>query len=180
MSEITTKTGDGGFSSLYSGERVLKSDVVFEALGTLDELNSWLGFVKVKFPENSFEHVQVETIQKNIFRIASNVATAKDSPMRKHFEMLAENDLIELETFEERLFQSVTMPKTFIIPGVTEDSAGLDIARTVCRRAERRMVRLLSDGTDRLALDVKYVNRLSDVLYILARQLDEGRFKERQ
>jgi len=65
MSDITTKTGDGGFSSFYSGERALKSDAVFEALGTLDELNSWLGVVKLKL-QGDFEKAQVEVIQKNI------------------------------------------------------------------------------------------------------------------
>ncbi len=174
MSEITTKTGDNGFSSLFSGERILKSDALFEALGTLDELNSWLGLLKVRLQANHFNQSQLELIQKNLFKIASNVATAADSPMRGKLTMLTEDDLTELETFENKLLKLVTMPNTFIIPGMTENSAILDIARAVCRRAERRIIRLLADGMERLSLDVKYVNRLSDVLYILARQSEEG------
>ncbi len=178
MSDITTKTGDGGFSSFYSGERALKSDAVFEALGTLDELNSWLGVVKLKL-QGDFEKAQVEVIQKNIFKIAVNVATAKDSELRKKFVLLVASDLEKLEKFEENLFKQVEMPATFIIPGISEDAAMIDIARTVCRRAERRLVRLLSEGMGWISLEVKYVNRLSDVLYVLARKCEEGDFQEK-
>jgi len=71
------------------------------------------------------------------------------------------------------------MPATFIIPGISEDAAMIDIARTVCRRAERRLVRLLSEGMGWISLEVKYVNRLSDVLYVLARKCEEGDFQEK-
>ncbi|MCK5879733.1 MAG: cob(I)yrinic acid a,c-diamide adenosyltransferase [Holophagae bacterium] len=179
MPDITTKKGDGGFSSLYSGERALKSDVVFEALGALDELNSWLGVVKLK-SRNEFDCLQVETIQKNVFKIASNVATTQDSDLRDKFVLLTENDLEELEAFEEKLFERVEMPTTFVIPGVTENAAMVDVARTVCRRAERRLVALMSGGMNWISLDVKYINRLSDVLYVLARQCEEGEYQEKK
>jgi len=179
MPDITTKKGDGGFSSLYSGERALKSEAKFEALGTLDELNSWLGVVKLKLDADR-DRLEVETIQKNIFKIASNVATSDDSELRQNLILLMKSDLEALEAFEERLFEEVAMPTTFIIPGVTEDAALIDVARTVCRRAERRLVALLSGGLSRIALDVKYVNRLSDVLYVLARQCEKGRYKEKE
>ncbi len=179
MSDITTKTGDGGFSSLYSGERALKSDAVFEALGVLDELSSWMGVVKLKLKSNS-ECKQIETIQRNIFKIASNVATAEDSDLREKIVLLVQSDLKSLEAFEEELFGHVDMPGTFVIPGVTEDAAMIDVARTVCRRAERRLVFLMSEGMNRISLDVKYVNRLSDVLYVLARQCEEGKYREKK
>lgn len=179
MPDITTKKGDGGFSSLYSGERALKSDAEFEALGTLDELNSWLGVVKLKLDADR-DRLELEAIQKNIFKIASNVATSDDSELRQNLVVLAQSDLETLEALEGRLFEEVAMPTTFIIPGVTEDAALIDIARTVCRRAERRLVALLSGGLSRIALDVKYVNRLSDVLYVLARQCEKGKYKEKE
>ena len=179
MSDITTKKGDGGFSSLYSGERALKSDAIFEVLGALDELNSWLGVVKLKLKENT-DPRQVESIQRNVFKMASNVATSEDSDLRGKIVLLAETDLESLEAFEEKLFEGVKMPATFVIPGVTEDAAMIDVARTVCRRAERRLVALMSGGMSRISLDVKYINRLSDVLYILARQCEEGEYQEKK
>jgi len=179
MSDITTKRGDGGFSSLYSGERALKSDAVFETLGTLDELNSWLGVVKLKL-QADYDRLQVESIQRNIFKVASNVATTDDSKLRQKMILLAQSDMVALEAFEEKLFTEVAMPTTFIIPGVTEDAALIDVARTVCRSAERRLVALLSGGLQRISLEVKYVNRLSDVLYVLARQCEKGKYKEKQ
>ncbi|NOY23715.1 MAG: cob(I)yrinic acid a,c-diamide adenosyltransferase [Acidobacteria bacterium] len=179
MSDITTKTGDGGFSSLYSGERALKSDAVFEALGVLDELNSWLGVVKLKLKSNG-DRKEVETIQRNIFKIASNVATAEDSDLREKIVLLVESDLKSLEAFGEELFGRVDMPKTFVIPGVTEDAAMIDVARTICRRAERRLVSLMSGGMIWISLDVKYINRLSDILYVQARQCEEGKYQEKK
>lgn len=179
MSDITTRKGDGGFSSLYSGERALKSDAVFEALGVLDELNSWLGVVKLKLKENT-DSWEVESIQRNVFKIASNVATSEDSDLRGKIILLTETDLKLLEAFEEKLFEQVDMPATFVVPGVTEAAAMIDVVRTVCRRAERRLVALMSDGMSWISLDVKYINRLSDVLYVLARQCEEGEYQEKE
>ncbi len=178
MSEITTKTGDGGFSSLFSGERLLKSDVIFEALGALDELNSWLGLVKLKMPDDK-EAGKIEKIQKEVFKIASAVATTQNSELRKKISVLKQQDLSELEKYEETLLGQVRMPSTFVIPGVTENAAMIDITRTVCRRAERRLVSLVSGGMDWISLEVKYINRLSDLLYVLARRCEEGKFQEK-
>ena len=179
MNSITTKGGDKGFSSLFSGERVRKSDAIFEALGTLDELNSWLGLIKLRLDLDELKQ-EVETIQRALFQIASNIATSSDSEQRNTLVLLCEEDLTKLEHFETTLLSSVKMPETFIIPGINENAALTDIARTVCRRSERRLVMLSDQGIDWITLDIKYVNRLSDVIYVLARYFEKGAFKERK
>ena len=178
MSSITTKGGDGGMSSLYSGERALKSDHVFEALGTLDELNSWIGVVKLQV-EESWIHSGLEDAQRCLFRIASNLATAAESDVRARIKPMVTEDLSALEEFEDRLLEIVEMPQTFIIPGMEQRAAWTDVARTVCRRAERRVVALKPDQGERITMDIKYLNRLSDVLYVVARHFEEGGYQEK-
>ncbi len=179
MNSITTKGGDKGMTSLYSGERASKSGILFETLGTLDELNSWLGLVKLKLNEESIQ-TAVESCQRCLFRLASNIATTPDSEMRSRLHTLDQTDLDKLERFEEELLSVVPMPETFIIPGMEERAAITDIARTICRRGERRLVELLGEYPEIDAvIDLKYLNRLSDVLYIIARYFEDGRFREK-
>ncbi len=178
MSSITTKGGDGGDSSLYSGERLRKSDLFFETLGTLDELNSWMGVVRVRLDDTRLKNA-VESSQRALFRVASNIATKPDTPLREQIQPLADSDLDELEAFQGMLDGLVKMPGTFVIPGQQRDAAWADVARTVCRRAERSVIRLADRTGLSLGTDIKYLNRLSDVLFMVARYLEAGGFLEK-
>lgn len=181
---ITTKGGDGGETSLYSGERVKKSDLIMETIGTIDELNSWVGLIKCKIREDELKS-EVEKIQRNLFNLCSTIATKESSDFYSSLIKVDEESLKELEDFEDFLLTIVKMPERFIIPGVNENSAFADIARTVCRRAERRFVKLCEvekenkESTKDYFFELKYVNRLSDVLFIIARYFDKGDFKEK-
>jgi len=181
---ITTKGGDSGETSLYSGERVKKSHLIMETIGTIDELNSWLGLVKSKV-ENKIIKGGIEEVQLVLFTICSTVATKEDSDFFNKIEKVNEKTVVKLDEFEEKLLKIVKMPDKFIIPGENENSAKTDIARTVCRRAERRLVQLSDIETNEkksnktYKFEKKFVNRLSDVLFIIARYFEEGEFKEK-
>jgi len=176
--KITTKTGDRGFTSLFSGERVKKSSIFMETIGTLDELNSHLGLVKAKSPENLKK--EIETIQENIFKISAKIATNPHSSLFEKINKLKEDDLAKLEDFQKNLTEKTEMPKKFVYPGTNENSAITDIARTVCRRTERKVVEFEEKVKINLYLEKKYLNRLSDTLFILARFFEKGEFKERK
>lgn len=164
---VTTKTGDKGQSGLANGQRLSKSDLHFEVVGTLDELNSWLGLVVVKM--NQVPHVEwqkhvnfLQEIQDTLFYIGAEVvespkASLKDSALKK------------LERHTDALQQQLAddWHTRFVLPGGTEIGAWLDIARTVCRRAERSLVTLQEQRDNPNPILGKYVNRLSDFLYVL-------------
>ena len=159
---ITTKTGDQGMTSLWSGERVEKDNARVEAYGTIDELNSFVG-------ENrhycALEEVRtiLLRIQRELFQVAGQLAS-KDKP---YLEPITERQVEELTTIVRELEARVPL-KGFVIPGSTLSSAKLDICRTVARRAERRIITLAAK--EEVPIPVRqYVNRLSDVLFMLAR-----------
>jgi len=170
MSTISTKTGDEGLTDLWSGERVRKDDVRVEAYGTVDELSCFLGEAKhwVKRPETL---TILEEIQRDLFRAAGELASRG----------AAFTDPI-LPADEERLFAYVERFEKelrltgFVVPGSTVQSAKIDIARTVARRAERRIITLARDSDVSAALR-KYINRLSDLLFVLARWEEAGEGK---
>lgn len=165
---VTTKTGDKGQSSLANGKRLSKADLHFEVVGNLDELNSWLGLVVVKLG-SSFAGTKtyLETIQDTLFYIGAEVAA---SPKAR----LKQSALIRLEKTTHQLQEALAddWHTRFILPGGTEIGAHLDIARTVCRRAERSLIVLseqIAAQGDRTLNPIlpKYLNRLSDYLYVL-------------
>lgn len=170
MSTISTKTGDGGLTDLWSGERVRKDDIRVEAYGTVDELSSFLGEAKhwVKRPETL---AILEEIQRDLFRAAGELAS-RGTPFT---DPIRPEDEERLFTYVER-FEGPLGLKGFVVPGSTVQSAKLDIARTVARRAERRIVTLARDSEVSPALR-KYVNRLSDLLFVLARWEEAGEDK---
>lgn len=165
---VTTRTGDGGKTSTYSGTVEWKDAAVFELLGDLDELNSWLGVIK------PFGHPgSIEAVQSKLLKIGSLVATAPESPLFAGLQQVTADDVVELEAWEKSLLGSVVIEPVFILPGATPEAAWTDVARTVCRRVERRMVPFVRD-TPRADLkeSARYLNRLSDVLFVLARSRD--------
>ncbi len=161
---ISTKGGDTGTSGLIDGVRLPKSAPVFGVLGDLDELNSWLGYALVTLPKELPEQcAAVRTIQKNIYLLCALVANADPKTVR-----LAEGELSTLEKNSLVLQKSMQQNWTqkFLYPGGTESASRIDIARTVCRRAERAVV-ALTQQQQVPNIVLQYINRLSDYLYVL-------------
>lgn len=168
--KIYTKTGDKGQTSLYDGTRVKKHSHRVEAYGTIDELNSSLGVAK-NYVEDKEIHGIIEDIQRKLFNVAGELATSKglDFPER-----ISEKDIKALEKIIDTYIVKMGSDQEFrfILPGSCKASAHLHLSRTICRRAERRILALAED-VDISADLIKYVNRLSDVLYSLARYLEK-------
>ncbi|HVZ58812.1 MAG TPA: cob(I)yrinic acid a,c-diamide adenosyltransferase [Patescibacteria group bacterium] len=160
---IYTRTGDKGKTSLLGGRRVLKSDERVDTYGTVDELNSLLGVV-VSTIETKHQQLakELEGIQNDLFDIGSYLADPQAKPLR-----LAER-IKEFETRIDHMTKKMPELHNFILPGGGRVGASLHQARTVCRRAERRLVGLMQE-TDIDDEIVKYLNRLSDLLFTMAR-----------
>lgn len=162
---ITTTTGDGGQTSLYSGERVWKDDLRVQAYGALDELDAWLGDAKHQVQDSQILTI-VEEVQKNLYRAMGQLAST-DS----HHPLAITSEDVDAITARISSLEELTPLKGFVIPGSLPSSARLDICRTVARRAERHVVSL-SRVVELPQELLKYVNRLSDLLFILARSLE--------
>ncbi len=168
---IVTKKGDKGMTDLYCAGRVLKDDIRCEACGTVDELCSFLGLAKSMIKQKKTKAV-IDRIQKDLFVIGSEIAVrpAKRGMLKKRID---DAYLREIENIIYQLERKYVTRKGFIIPGENQFSAILDVCRTIARRLERRIVtlknkRLLSNGRV-----IIYVNRISDLLYLLARMQKE-------
>ncbi|MBA4700113.1 MAG: cob(I)yrinic acid a,c-diamide adenosyltransferase [Ruminococcus sp.] len=162
--KIYTKSGDGGKTSLMNGIRVSKYDDRIELLGTIDELNSHIGLAKV-IAEQSL-HGRLSQIQKVLMQIMAQIADPRNSQYR-----LSDEKIQELETEIDWMENSFPRAKEFVLYGGCEQSARLDVARAVARRAERRFHKVAQNyGADNKAL--QYMNRLADYLYVAARYAD--------
>jgi cob(I)alamin adenosyltransferase len=176
ITSISTKTGDSGESGLITGERVAKDASIFEAIGTVDELNSWLGLVISQF-ENQFESQkeQLITIQEQLFYLGAELAGSKTA-------VITEQALRDLEQQAHQLQTALSdnWHTKFVFPGGTQLGAHCDVARAVCRRTERVLV-TLSREHKQSKLVMQYINRLSDYLYLLRCFVNEQvSFDERQ
>jgi cob(I)alamin adenosyltransferase len=165
--KIYTKTGDSGMTGLFGGKRISKDDARIEAYGTLDELNSFLGFLNIGFSENKYNTVLFD-VQNRLFDIGSHLA----SDPEKHVlpSGITSEDISELERFMDDMDAELPPLKNFILPGGHVIVAQAHICRTICRRAERRVV-TLQQYSEIDPMIVMYLNRLSDFLFILARFL---------
>lgn len=165
--KIYTKTGDSGMTGLFGGKRISKDDARIEAYGTLDELNSFLGFLNIGFSENKYNTVLFD-VQNRLFDIGSHLA----SDPEKHVlpSGITSEDISELERFMDEMDAELPPLKNFILPGGHAIVAQAHICRTICRRAERRVV-TLQQYSEIDPMIVMYLNRLSDFLFILARFL---------
>lgn len=158
---ISTKTGDGGQTGLFSGERVNKDDIRVEAYGTIDELNSFIGEVKhFVCPE---VRAIIEEVHADLFRVAAELASVSVA----YRQPISEADADRI-TEHVHHYEAIVKLKGFVIPGSILVSGKLDICRTISRRAERRIVTLSRNAEVGVFLR-KYVNRLSDLLFIMAR-----------
>ncbi|MBU1038921.1 cob(I)yrinic acid a,c-diamide adenosyltransferase [Patescibacteria group bacterium] len=166
MSKIYTKTGDRGETSLYGGLRVPKGNLRLEAYGTVDETNAALGVVLAEDGANDYQAVLLN-IQKDLFTLASELATPPDKTI-EGLVLVNEDKILYLEEQIDKMEKELPTLQQFIFPGGSKVAASLHLARTVCRRAERQVVRLREMEEVREEV-VKYLNRLSDFLFVLAR-----------
>jgi cob(I)alamin adenosyltransferase len=159
---VSTTTGDRGMTSLANGKRLSKRHQLFEVLGTQDELNSWLGLALCEWPSEAAElRPQIETIQTDLFYIGAELA---HSPTAKLTTTALDNLELLSTTLQQQMGENWTT--RFLYPGGHVVAARLDVARTVSRRLEREILKLSGIYTPS-ALVKKYVNRLSDALYVL-------------
>jgi cob(I)alamin adenosyltransferase len=167
--KIYTKTGDGGDTGLFGGGRVAKNHPRVEAYGDVDELNAVLGVVRATDPMPRIDEVLLP-IQRDLFAIGALLATPDREKMRQHLEKarIDEARIADLEHAIDDGDAELEPLRAFIVPGGTPKAAALHVARTVCRRAERRVVELRADA-EIPQLVVIYLNRLSDLLFTLAR-----------
>ena len=171
LNRIYTRAGDKGATSLGDGSRVPKTDARIEAYGTVDELNSFIGLaLSADLPAEFREWL--ERIQNDLFDLGADLAV----PLEDERERLRVGDehVERLEELCDRVNAGLEPLRSFVLPSGTEAAARLHVARSVCRRAERLVV-ALSDTASVNPLAVAYLNRLSDLLFILARAANEGR-----
>ena len=167
--KIYTKTGDAGDTGLFGGGRVPKDDPRVEAYGDVDELNAVLGMARAVELMPRIDEVLVP-LQRDLFAIGALLATPDRDKMAQHLEKarIDERRIAALEQAIDDAESELEPLRAFVLPGGTPKGAALHVARTVCRRAERRIVRLQHD-VEVPAIVVIYMNRLSDLLFTLAR-----------
>jgi cob(I)alamin adenosyltransferase len=163
MTRIYTKTGDAGETSLFGGGRVGKSDPRVDAYGEVDELNASVGVARAQAQGSGLERL-LETIQDQLFTVGAILATPKDSKAYQHVPKIQAEWISEMERAIDAFDEELPALKSFILPGGTALASALHLARTVCRRAERRLV---ASQAEPQAL--VYLNRLSDLLFTMAR-----------
>jgi cob(I)alamin adenosyltransferase len=165
--KIYTKTGDSGDTGLFGGPRVRKNAPRIEAYGTVDELNAVLGIAR-SHPLDAEIDALVAQIQNELFEIGAQLATP--DPAKHGNALIGARHIAALESAIDRYDAQLPALKQFILPGGTPAAAALHLARTVCRRAERCVISLMDDAREHVAGDlVVYLNRLSDLLFVLAR-----------
>ena len=168
--KIYTKTGDAGGTSLFDGTRVEKSDPRVEAYGEVDELNAGLGLVRATGVDAEID-AMLDRIQRDLFALGSQLADPRHRiAARVSKASIGLDDIARLEGWIDSLESGLAPLSRFILAGGSLAGAHLHVARTVCRRAERRIVSLGPDAVD--ALLVTYVNRLSDLLFVMARAVN--------
>ena len=169
MSSISTMRGDGGETSLAGGVRVSKASARVDTYGTIDELNSTLGFAR-SICEDEAVAAFTKSVQQDLFAIGSSLATPTESPKPQ---IVIDPVLVDRLTAEvHRIEGTDGILADWSIPGEHRAAAAFDVARTVCRRAERALVRLQEAGAVVQPAILAYVNRLSDLLWLFGRKLE--------
>ena len=163
ISKVYTRTGDTGQTSLVGGKRVSKSSIRVEAYGDIDELNSVIGLARARMQDQEIDQT-LGVIQNDLFTLGADLA----SPAEIEVPRIDESFVKTLEDYSDLYLAQLEPLKEFILPGGSEAGATLHLARTIARRAERRVVQL-SESEEVNAQAIVYVNRLSDLLFIMAR-----------
>lgn len=176
--KLYTRTGDDGTTGLFGGQRVAKDHPRVEAYGTVDELNAWIGFALIAAQhapgatDDPFLKL-IETIfadlQSRLFDIGADLATPEGAKHESKIVRIADEQVAEVERWIDLIEQGNTPMKSFVMPGGSELASRLHIARTVCRRAERAMI-ALSHSEPVTPSAIVYVNRVSDMLFAMARR----------
>lgn len=171
--KIYTKTGDAGETSLFGGRRVAKTSKRIEAYGTVDELNASLGVATAAASDEKIVAL-LDELQKDCFVVGADLATPLDDTHT--IQRMGAEDVARLERHIDELDAELPALANFILPGGTACAAALHLARTICRRAERRVCELEQEGSINADTRV-YLNRLSDLLFVMARitNLREGK-----
>lgn len=167
--KIYTKTGDKGETSLIGGTRVPKYHERIDAYGTLDELNSLIGYLRDQLT-GTHEREVLLRVQENLFTAESLLATDPEKVLTRALPQLSEDDVLELENEIDAMNDHLPVLNSFILPGGHPLVSLCHVCRTVCRRGERIIIKVASD----MAVDeilIKYINRLSDYLFVLAREV---------
>ena len=165
--KIYTRTGDEGQTSLKRGQRVSKSDLLIKTLGDLDELNSFLGF-SLNFVQTRVAKKLVPKLQESILRLGAQLSEDQSvNPSQQH--KITREDTTNLENHIDKIEEQLKPLQQFILPGGSKGAAILHLVRSVCRRAERSLVRYFEDkGTQNKEI-LAYINRASDLFFVLAR-----------
>jgi len=167
--KIYTRTGDTGETSLFDGTRARKDDPRVDAYGEVDELNAWLGLVRASSPGAPVD-AELAAIQRDLFALGAQLADPADKlAARVTKAIVSDPEVARLEQTIDRLDAALPPLRRFVLAGGTPAGAALHVARTVCRRAERRIV-ALDPPVDPVL--VRYINRLSDLLFVLARAVN--------
>jgi len=167
ITRVYTKTGDDGTTGLGSGARIAKDSPRIEAYGTVDELNSQIG-VALAAGVHEPASAALRTIQNELFHLGSDLCIPEEDKKRTPVPRIEERHVLALETLMDRLSKELSPLENFILPGGSPAAAALHVARTICRRAERRVLSL-SRQESIGAQVLPYLNRLSDALFVMAR-----------
>lgn len=168
---IATKRGDGGQTGLAGGIRVSKSSLRVESYGTIDELNSALGLARAICSDEDLKK-RTKEIQRELFRVGSALATPPES---RKGQVPVTVEMVEALTAQVHEFEAIEgLLSDWSLPGEEPDGAAFDLARTICRRAERNIVRLMEAGESFDPNVLAYINRLSDLLWLFARKAELG------
>ena len=167
MAKIYTRRGDDGSTGLFGGPRVRKHDLRVSAYGDVDELNSALGVAREELPEGDLRAL-LDSLQSELFTLGAELATPDAGAAPKEVPRITAQHVERLEREIDRLTGELPPMKNFILPGGSRAGAALHLCRTVCRRAERKAVELAGSAPVP-AEAMAYLNRLSDLLFVMAR-----------
>jgi cob(I)alamin adenosyltransferase len=162
ITKVITKTGDNGLTALGDGTKVSKSNLRICCIGEVDELNSFIGHVKITATDEELVQELIE-IQNNLLNLGGELSIPNNN-----LDLLKEESIIRMENNIEKMNLKLPPLKEFILPGGDEFSARLHIARSVCRRTERSIVKLIEKENGRY-IWIKFLNRLSDYFFVLSR-----------
>lgn len=167
ITKVYTRTGDDGSTGLGGGQRVPKDGRRVEAYGTVDELNSALGLARAAGLAPRLE-TALATIQNELFHLGSDLCILEEDKKKYAVPQIEDRHVLALETLMDELSEGLPYLENFILPGGSEGAARLHLARTICRRAERDVLRLSREETVGARV-LPYLNRLSDALFVMAR-----------
>jgi cob(I)alamin adenosyltransferase len=174
LNRIYTRTGDKGTTALAAGGRRSKHDLRIEAYGTVDETNACIGLVRLHTAGHEID-AMLGRIQNDLFDLGADLATVEtDKPLPYEPLRITQAQVDRLEQEIDRLNGELSVLRSFVLPGGTPAAAALHLARTTCRRAERRVVELMEKPDEKVSPEaVKYLNRLSDFLFVASRYVND-------